>query len=81
LGNLLQNDRLLVSAIEYPGFQAERMAKSARGLRALQDAGAPFSGPHKREASWCAAAVRRFNLERNRTVGRPWTGLRQFEIN
>jgi len=26
-------------------------------------------------------ALRRFNLERNRTVGRPWTGLWQCEIN
>jgi len=41
--------------------------QSARRLGALQDAGARFSASHEREASWSAAALRRCNLERNRT--------------
>jgi len=46
--------------------RAESLPHGCAETGALQDAGARFSGSRERKASWIAAALRRFNLERNR---------------
>jgi len=51
--------------------EAKRRGTKQQRQTALPDAGAHFRGPRERGASWSAAAVRRYRLERNHAFNRP----------